>query len=69
MTNTNEAAKHGRRPFGEMVDSLIARVMKNLREKEMKGSVTDLIRASELEREMFPPKQTPNEVIWLDRSS
>jgi hypothetical protein len=66
MSRKNAAGTHGRRPFAEMVDSLIAKSMKNLREKNMKATVADLIRAIEMEREMFPQQGTSAEIIWVD---
>jgi hypothetical protein len=58
--------RNNRKPFVEVVDELIAQATKNLCRKDLKASVADLIRAVDLEREMFPPKEVPVEVTWVD---
>jgi hypothetical protein len=55
-----------RRPFVEVVDELIAKTRKNLETGSFKATVADLIRATDLERELFPPKEVPGEVTWVD---
>jgi hypothetical protein len=58
--------RNERQPFVEVIDELIAQATNNLYRKNLKATVADLLRATELEREMFPPLERPIEITWID---
>ena len=66
MTRKSTRKKRVRR-LAEVVDALIAKAMASVRGKQMKATVADLFRATDMQRELFPPKETPRNARWVDR--
>ena len=67
MGRKTNVKKRKRGPFLEVINLLLTKAMRSIRESDTKITVADLFRAVDLERELFPPPQTLRKVRWFDR--
>jgi hypothetical protein len=69
MLDKRMPGKRGSGPrisLGEVVDKLIVRCTDALRRKEIRTTVSDLIRMRELHKELTPSPPLAQEVRWVD---